>query len=54
MNRLILSNDPVAADVRAAGLFDIAPTSVGYMVLAEKQGLGSLDMSAVTLKKVIL
>jgi uncharacterized protein (DUF362 family) len=54
MNRLILSNDPVAADVKAAGLFDIAPTSVGYMVLAEKQGLGSLDMSAVTLKKVIL
>jgi len=53
-NRLILSNDPVAADVRAAGLFDIAPASVGYMVLAENQGLGSLDMSAVTLKKVIL
>jgi len=54
MNRLILSNDPVAADVQAAGLFNIAPASVGYMVLAEKQGLGKLDMNAVTLKKVIL
>jgi len=54
MNRLILSNDAVAADARAAGLFHVAPASVGYMVLAEKQGLGSLDMSAVTLKEVIL
>jgi len=53
-NRLILSNDPVAADVQAAGLFNIAPASIGYMVLAEKQGLGSLDLNGVNIKEVIL
>ena len=53
-NRLILSNKPVAADVKAAGLFHVEPASVGYLMLAEKQGLGSLDMSTVTLKKVVL
>ena len=54
MNRLILSNDPVAGDVRAAGLFNIAPASVGYMVLAEKQGLGTSDLSTLIRKKVTL
>jgi uncharacterized protein (DUF362 family) len=54
MNRLILSNDPVAGDVRAAGLFNMAPASVGYMVLAEKQGLGTSDLSTLTRKKVTL
>jgi uncharacterized protein (DUF362 family) len=53
-NRLILSNDAVAADVQAAGLFQVAPASVGYLVLAEKQGLGSLDLGGVTLKQVVL
>jgi len=53
-NRLILSNDPVAADVKAAGLFHVAPASVGYMVLAEKQGLGISDLTTLTEKRVVL
>lgn len=43
MNRLILSNDPVAADARAARLFDLDPDQVGFVSLAQKQGLGVYD-----------
>ncbi|MBW1781197.1 MAG: DUF362 domain-containing protein [Deltaproteobacteria bacterium] len=54
MNRLILSNNPVAADAKAAGLFQISPESVGYMLLAQKQGLGSCDLATLTQKQVVL
>lgn len=43
MNRLILSNDPVAADARAARLFDLAPESVGFITIGRQQGLGVDD-----------
>jgi len=54
MNRLILSNDPVAADASAAGLFQISPESVGHIVLAQKKGLGCLDLTTLQQKRVIL
>jgi len=54
MNRLILCNEPVAADAFAAGLFQISPESVGHIVLAQKQGLGQFELSTVTQTKVIL
>ena len=43
MNRLILSNDPVAADARAAGLFGFEPDDVGFIRLAKKWELGTYD-----------
>jgi uncharacterized protein (DUF362 family) len=43
MNRLILSDDAVAADARASRLFDIEPEDVGFIKLAHKQGLGDYD-----------
>ncbi len=43
MNRLILSNDPVAADARAARLFDKKPERIGFIQLGQKQGLGVYD-----------
>ena len=43
MNRLILSNDPVAADARAARLFDLEPESVGFIKIGHQQGLGVYD-----------
>ena len=43
MNRLILSNDPVAADARAARLFDFEPESVGFVKIGHRQGLGVYD-----------
>ena len=42
-NRLILSNDPVAADSRAATLFDTGPGDVGFIRLGKKWGLGVYD-----------
>ena len=54
MNRLILSDDPVAADAKAAGLFQIPPQSVGYILLGQKQGLGTCDLTTLNQKKVIL
>jgi uncharacterized protein (DUF362 family) len=42
-NTLILSDDPVAADARAAELFGLAPDEVGAIALARKQGLGTAD-----------
>ena len=53
-NTLILSDDPVAADVRAAGLFDVEPDSVGAIRLAEKWGLGTADPGTLNLKRVTL
>jgi len=43
MNRLILSNDPVAADARAARLFDLEPDRVGFIKLGRQQGMGMSD-----------
>jgi hypothetical protein len=43
MNRLILSNDPVAADARAARLFDLEPESVAFVRIGHQQGLGVYD-----------
>ena len=44
MNRLILSNDPVAADARAAGLFGYAPDDIGFIRLGKKWQLGTYDV----------
>ena len=53
-NRLILSNDPVAADARAAQLFGLQPERIGFIRLGEKQGLGTYDLHKLDQKKVIL
>jgi uncharacterized protein (DUF362 family) len=51
-NRLILSNDPVAADATAAGLFNYQPDEIDFIRLAEKQGLGTSDVNRLATKKV--
>jgi len=53
-NTLILSDDPVAADARAAGLFNVAPDAVGAVRLAEKWGLGTTDVKSLNPKRVTL
>jgi uncharacterized protein (DUF362 family) len=53
-NTLILSNDPVAADARAALLFDRDPKKLPFIRLAEKQGLGTTDFSKLDQKQVTL
>jgi uncharacterized protein (DUF362 family) len=53
-NTLILSNDPVAADAKAALLFGRKPKDIGFIRLAQKQGLGSYDFQNLNHQKVNL
>ena len=51
---VIVSVDPVAADAKAAELFDIEPAQVAYLVLGSEMGLGTLDPSTLELKEISL
>ena len=51
---LILSDDPVAADARAARMFDRKPELIGFIKLGQKWGLGTYDFQKLARKKVTL
>ncbi|MBW2469944.1 MAG: DUF362 domain-containing protein, partial [Deltaproteobacteria bacterium] len=51
-NTIILSDDPVAADGKAALLLGKEPQNIGYINLARKRGLGTYDFSKLVQKKV--
>jgi uncharacterized protein (DUF362 family) len=51
-NTLILSDDPVAADAKAALLFDKKPENIGHIKLAKKWGLGTHDFTKLLQKQV--
>ncbi len=51
-NTLILSDDPVAADGKAALLLGREPQNIEHIKLAKKQGLGTYDFSELLQKKV--
>ncbi len=53
-NTLILSDDQVAADARAAMLFGYSPEEIGSISLGKKWGLGTDDFQQLDQKKVIL
>lgn len=53
-NTLILSNDPVAADARAALLFGRRPEQIGFIRLGQKWGLGTYDLDRLPRQKVTL
>ena len=53
-NILILSDDPVAGDARAAMLFNHQPERLGFIRLAQKQGLGTFDFQKLAQQKVVL
>jgi uncharacterized protein (DUF362 family) len=53
-NTLILSDDPVAADAKAALLFNRKPKNLGFIRLAQKQGIGTYDFSKLVQQKVVL
>jgi uncharacterized protein (DUF362 family) len=53
-NTLILSDDPVAADARASMLFGLKPERVGFIQLAQKEGLGTYDFTKLDKKRVIV
>ncbi|MBU2547758.1 MAG: DUF362 domain-containing protein [Proteobacteria bacterium] len=45
-NTVIAGIDQVAVDAAATALFDVYPDEVGYILLAEQQGLGRIDPGA--------
>ena len=45
---VIASVDPIAADARAAALFDVNPTDLGYLSIGEQMGLGTLDLQSLS------
>ncbi len=49
---LILSDDPVAADGKAAKLLGKEPQNIDHIKLAMKRGLGTYDFSELLQKKV--
>jgi hypothetical protein len=51
-NTLILSDDPVAADAKAALLFGKRPQDIGFIRVAQKWGLGTYDFPKLVQKKV--
>jgi uncharacterized protein (DUF362 family) len=53
-NTLILSNDPVAADAKAALLFNRKPQDLGFIRMAQQQGLGTDDFRKLDQQKVVL
>jgi uncharacterized protein (DUF362 family) len=53
-NTLILSDDQVAADARAARLFGRKAEQIGFIKLGQKWGLGTYDFQKLDLKKVTL
>jgi uncharacterized protein (DUF362 family) len=44
MHRMILSNDPVAADTKAAELFGKTPDNIKFIQIAESRGMGTTDI----------
>jgi uncharacterized protein (DUF362 family) len=53
-NTLILSDDPVAADAKAAMLFGRKPKSIGFIRMGQKWGLGTYDFQKLEQQKAVL
>jgi uncharacterized protein (DUF362 family) len=54
-NTLILSDDPVAGDAKAAaGLFGHVPSEVGFIELGQKWGLGTYDLQKIATQRVVM
>jgi uncharacterized protein (DUF362 family) len=53
-NTLILSNDQVAADAKAAALFGYDPGEIGFIHLGQKWGLGTYDSQKIIQQRVVL
>jgi uncharacterized protein (DUF362 family) len=51
-NRIILSNDPVAADAAAAALFGLSPEDLKFLGLGQKRGLGTLKQENLRVDRV--
>ncbi len=52
MKSLLLSRDIVAADAAAAKLFGTEPEKVSYIKLAHEAGLGSMDLTKLSINRI--
>lgn len=50
MNRLLAARDPVLCDAVGCALIGLEPGEVGYLPLAQKMGVGSLELDAAVLR----
>jgi uncharacterized protein (DUF362 family) len=48
---VVATTDPVAADTVGAGFFDLKPEDLAYLPLANKRGLGQIDLEKLRLEK---
>jgi len=53
-NTVIASVDPVAADARAAALFNIDPQEIRYLVLGSQMGIGTLSLESLKVTEVAI
>ena len=54
MKSQIIATDPVAADTAAAKIFGLDPNEVGYIKIAQKLNVGTMDLSTLSIKKISL
>ncbi|WDP90218.1 MAG: DUF362 domain-containing protein [Desulfobacter sp.] len=52
MKALIISADPLAADTAAARMFGLDPLDINYMMHANDLGVGTMDLSALDIRKI--
>jgi len=52
LNSLLISRDIVAADAAAAKLFGMEPEEVPYIAIADEMGLGTMDLSSLSIQRI--
>ncbi|MCE5197634.1 MAG: DUF362 domain-containing protein [Armatimonadota bacterium] len=52
VNQVIAGADPVAVDAYGATLFGLKPGDVGFIKLASELGVGEMDLSKISIKRV--
>lgn len=52
LDRIVAGTDQVAVDSFAAGYFGLKPADLGYLVAAQKMGLGKTDLSTIKVKEI--
>jgi uncharacterized protein (DUF362 family) len=54
MKSQIIAEDMVAADSAAAKLFGKDPKQIGHIRIADEMGLGSMDLSELTINRIMI
>jgi len=52
LNSLLISRDIVAADAAAAKLFGLEPDDIPHIVIADKMGIGTMDLASLNINRI--